>query len=178
LRAAEIRRLTLEPLTEREVEAMIEGSAGPLVRSLGLRWTEIRWLTARDDRIGTLTVGARSERRLSEDDLALLESAAAELSNRLETIERNPRFLRSRSLERARRSANEDHSRHALVHALRPRELAILRLYGEGLATHEIAELLVLSAHTVRTHVRNALRRLGVSSRHEALKLLDSTDDL
>ncbi|TML02992.1 MAG: helix-turn-helix transcriptional regulator, partial [Actinobacteria bacterium] len=63
---------------------------------------------------------------------------------------------------------------HALVDGLRPRELAILRLYGEGLATREIAELLVLSAHTVRTHVRNALRRLGVSSRHEALALLES----
>ena len=176
LHPAEIRRLTLEPLTEREVEAMIEGSAGPLVRSLGLRWTEIRWLTVRNDRIGTLTVGARSERRLSEDDLAFLDSATAQLSNGLETIERNPRFLRSRSLERARRSAEEDESRHALVDGLRPRELAILRLYGEGLATHEIAELLVLSAHTVRTHVRNALRRLGVSSRHEALELLDRTD--
>ena len=176
LRPAEIRRLTLEPLTERQVEAMIEGSAGPLVRSLGLLWTEIRWLTVRDDRIGTLTVGARSERRLSEDDLALLDSAAAELSNGLETIDRNPRFLRSRSLERARRSAEEDETRHALVNGLRPRELAILRLYGEGLATHEIAELLVLSEHTVRTHVRNALRRLGVSSRHEALALLKSTD--
>ena len=176
LRPAEIRRLTLEPLTEREVEAMIEGSAGPLVRSLGLRWTEIRWLTVRDDRIGTLTVGARSERRLSEDDLALLDSAAAQLSNRLDRIERNPRFLRSRSLERARRSAEEDESRHALIGGLRPRELAILRLYREGLTTHEIAELLVLSAHTVRTHVRNALRRLGVSSRDEALELLDSTD--
>jgi DNA-binding CsgD family transcriptional regulator len=176
LRPAEIRRLTLKPLTERQVEAMTEDSAGPLVRSLGLRWTEIRWLTVRDDRIGTLTVGARSERRLSEDDLALLDSAAAELSNGLERIERNPRFLRSRSLEQARRSAEEDDSRRALVNGLRPRELAILRLYGEGLATHEISELLVLSAHTVRTHVRNALRRLGVSSRHEALALLDSTD--
>jgi DNA-binding CsgD family transcriptional regulator len=176
LRSTEIRRLTLEPLTERQAEAMIEGRAGPLVRSLGLRWTEIRWLSLRDDRIGTLTVGARSERRLSEDDLALLDSAAAQLSNRLARIERNPQFLRGRSLERARLSTEEDDSRHALVNGLRPRELAILRLYREGLATHEIAELLVLSAHTVRTHVRNALRRLGVSSRHEALELLDSTD--
>jgi DNA-binding CsgD family transcriptional regulator len=176
LRPAEIRRLALEPLTKRQVEAMIEGSAGPLVRSLGLRWTEIRWLTVRDDRIGTLTVGARSEQRLSADDLALLDAAAAELSNGLERIERNPRFLRSRSLEQARLSAEEDDSRHARVNGLRPRELAILRLYGEGLATHEIAELLVLSAHTIRTHVRNALRRLGVSSRHEALELLNATD--
>jgi DNA-binding CsgD family transcriptional regulator len=59
---------------------------------------------------------------------------------------------------------------------LRPRELAILRLYGEGLGTDQIAELLVLSPHTVRTHVRNARRHLGVSSRAEALDLLKAAD--
>jgi DNA-binding CsgD family transcriptional regulator len=54
--------------------------------------------------------------------------------------------------------------------------LAILRLYREGLGTDQIAELLVLSPHTVRTHVRNARRRLGVNSRREALELLEATD--
>lgn len=176
LRPAEIRRLAVEPLDERRVEAMIEGSPHPLVRSLGLRWVEIRWLRVRDERIGTLTVGARSAGRLSEDDLALLDAAAAQLSNGLERIERSPRFLRSRSLEMARVSAEQDEAGHARVNGLRPRELAILRLYAEGLGTHQIAELLVLSAHTVRTHVRNARRRLGVSSRREALDILETTD--
>jgi DNA-binding CsgD family transcriptional regulator len=175
-RPAEIRRLTLEPLDERRMEAMIEGSRHPLVGSLGLRWVEIRWLRDQGGRIGTVTVGARSERRLSDDDLALLDAAAAQMSTGLETIERSPRFLRSRSLEMARVSADEDEAGHVPVRGLRPRELAILRLYGEGLGTHQIAELLVLSAHTVRTHVRNALRRLGVNSRREALELLRATD--
>lgn len=175
-RPAEIRRLTLEPLDERRIKAMIEGSRHPLVGSLGLRWVEIRWVRDLDDRIGTFTVGARSERRLSDDDLVLLDAAVAQLSSGLETIERSPRFLRSRSLEMARVSAEEDEAGHVPVKGLRPRELAILRLYGEGLGTHQIAELLVLSAHTVRTHVRNALRRLGVSSRREALELLRATD--
>jgi DNA-binding NarL/FixJ family response regulator len=175
-RPAELRRLTLEPLDERRMEAMIEGSRHPLVGSLGLRWVEIRWVRDRDDRIGTVTVGARSERRLSDDDLALLDAAAAQLSSGLGTIERSPRFLRSRSLEMARVSAEEDEPGHVPVKGLRPRELAILRLYGEGLGTHQIAELLVLSGHTVRTHVRNALRRLGVNSRREALELLRASD--
>jgi DNA-binding NarL/FixJ family response regulator len=175
-RPAEIRRLTLEPLNERRMEAMIEGSRHPLVGSLGLRWVEIRWLRDSEDRIGTLTVGARSERRLSDDELALLDAAAAQLSGGLDRIERSSRFLRSRSLEMARASAEEDELGHVAVKGLRPREFAILRLYGEGLGTYQIAELLVLSAHTVRTHVRNALRRLGVSSRREALELLRHTD--
>jgi DNA-binding CsgD family transcriptional regulator len=178
LRPAEVRRLTLEPLTGQQVEEMIKGSPGPLVRSLGLRWVEIRWLSVRDepDPVGTLTVGGRSERRLSEDDLALLDAVAAQLSNGLERIERSQRFLRRRSLELARVTAAEDEARHALVSGLRPRELAILRLYGEGMKTHEVAELLVLSPHTVRTHVRNALRGLGVSSRREALELVSASE--
>jgi DNA-binding CsgD family transcriptional regulator len=175
-RRAEIRRLTLDPLDERRVEAMIEGSRHPLVGSFGLRWVEIRWLGDRDDRIGTLTVGARTERRLGPDDLALLEAATAELSGGLARIERAPRFLRSRSVEMGRLSAEDDEAGQTLVESLRPRELAILRLYAEGLGTHQIAELLVLSAHTVRTHVRNALRRLGVNSRREALELLRGRD--
>jgi DNA-binding CsgD family transcriptional regulator len=174
-RPAEIRRLALEPLDERRVEAMIEGTRHPLVGSLGLQWVVIRWLKFRGDRVGTLTVGARSGHGLSEDDVALFDAAAAQLGSNLDGIERSPRFLRSRSLELARASADEYEAAEARVRNLRPRELAILRLYAEGLGTRQIAELLVLSAHTVRTHVRNALRRLGVSSRREALELLDGT---
>jgi DNA-binding CsgD family transcriptional regulator len=175
-RPNELRMLALKPLEARRVETMIEGGPHPLAGPLGLRRVEIRWLKVRDDRIGTLTIGARSERRLSEDDLALLEIAAAQLGTNLERIERTPRFLRSRSLELSRASGEEEEAAEALASRLRPRELAILRLYGEGLATHQIAELLVLSVHTVRTHVKNALRRLGVSSRSEAIDLLKHAD--
>ena len=76
----------------------------------------------------------------------------------------------------ARLSAEEDEAGQASVADLRPRELAILRLYDEGLETQQIAELLVLSVHTVRTHVRNARRRLGVGSRREALDRLRTSD--
>jgi DNA-binding CsgD family transcriptional regulator len=48
-----------------------------------------------------------------------------------------------------------------VVKLLRPRELSILALYSEGLSTIEIADIFVISPHTVRTHVRNAYRRLA-----------------
>ena len=51
---------------------------------------------------------------------------------------------------------------------LRPRELTILALYSEGLSATEIADIFVISPHTVRTHVKNAYRRLGIHSREEA----------
>ena len=177
LRRSEIRRLALEPITLRRLEMISEGDRHPLVGSLGLRWVEIRWLRARDERIGALTVGARRDGRLPDDDLALLDVAAAQLGNALERTERSPGFLRNRSLEMARASAEEDEAGTAGADDLRPRELAILRLYAEGLETHQIAELLVLSVHTVRTHVKNARRRLGVSSRGEALERLKASDD-
>ena len=176
LRPAEIRRLAFEPVTIRRLEAIADKARQPQAGSLGLRWVEIGWLEVGAERIGALTVGARPDRRLSEDDLALFDVAAAQLSDRLEGIEQSPAFLRSRSLELARSSAQEDVAGLAGVDDLRPRELAILRLYAEGLETHQIAELLVLSVHTVRTHVRNARRRLGVRSRREAVDRLKATD--
>jgi hypothetical protein len=44
------------------------------------------------------------------------------------------------------------------------------------MAAAQIAGLLILSPHTVRTHVRNARRRVGVSSRREALDVLEAID--
>lgn len=177
LRPSEVRRLALRPTTIRRLELISQGEQHPLVRSLGLRWVEIRWLSVGDERIGALTVGARSDRRLSEDDLALLEVAAEQLGNALELTDRSPGFLRNRSLEMARSSTEIDEIAKDGIADLRPRELAILRLYAEGLDTRQIAELLVLSVHTVRTHVKNARRRLGVSSRGEALERLRAVDD-
>src|SRR5207244_7524711 len=114
----------LKPLDARRVETMNEGGPHPLAGTHGLHRVEIRWLKGRDDdRIGTLTIGARSERRLSEDDLALLEIAAAQLGTNLERIERTPRFLRSRSLELSRASGEEGEAAEALASRLRPREL-------------------------------------------------------
>lgn len=176
LRPAERRRLAVEPITARRLETLIAGSRHPLVGSGDLQWVEIRWLKTKDERIGTLTVGARREGRLPDDDLALLDYVTAQLSNALETTERSTGFLRRRSLELARLGVQDDQPTKTDAIGLRPRELTILRLYGEGLATDQIAELLVLSPHTVRTHVRNARRRLGVTSRADALALLESTN--
>ena len=176
LRPTETRRLALAPITTRRLETMFEADRHLLPRSLGLHWVEMRWLEAEDNRIGILTIGARSKGRPPENDLRLLDAAAAQLGNALEKIERNPQFLRSRSLEAARVNADVGEAAQTRSTDLRPREHAILRLYGEGLRTDQIAELLVLSPHTVRTHVRNARRHLGVSSRAEALDLLKAAD--
>ena len=56
--------------------------------------------------------------------------------------------------------------------ALSARELEVLLLLDEHHGTDEIAQRLFISEHTVRSHVKSLLRKLGVSSRREALEAL------
>lgn len=53
---------------------------------------------------------------------------------------------------------------------LTPREREVLNLAAAGATDKEIAEGLVLSLHTVKTHMRNILSKLQVSSRREAAR--------
>lgn len=52
---------------------------------------------------------------------------------------------------------------------LTSREWEILDLLCQDLGTDQIAEVLVLSPETVRSHVKNILRKLGVRSRRQAV---------
>jgi len=60
----------------------------------------------------------------------------------------------------------------SIAAALSAREVEVLLLLDENLTTEEIAKRLYISEHTVRTHVKSLLRKLGVSSRREALRQL------
>lgn len=60
------------------------------------------------------------------------------------------------------------------VKALSSRESEILGLLADGLTGEQIAKRLVLSPETVRTHVRNAMEKLGAPTRTAAVvKALD-----
>ena len=48
----------------------------------------------------------------------------------------------------------------------------MLLLLDDHLATDDIAKRLFISEHTVRSHVKSLLRKLGVSSRRDALEQL------
>ncbi|MFE3583612.1 response regulator [Streptomyces vinaceus] len=60
---------------------------------------------------------------------------------------------------------------HPGLAALTPREREVLGLVGAGLSNADIAERLVLSAATVKTHVHRCMSKLGVSSRAQAVVL-------
>lgn len=53
--------------------------------------------------------------------------------------------------------------------SLSPREREVLSLVADGFSAPEIAERLVLSPHTVKTHVRNLCDKLGVADRAAAV---------
>ncbi|TQS45047.1 LuxR C-terminal-related transcriptional regulator [Cryptosporangium phraense] len=71
----------------------------------------------------------------------------------------------------------ENSSRHHRVAAVaRPqldqltaREIEVLRLVGMGLSNSEIADRLVLSEATVKTHVKHVMSKLGLNSRAQAV---------
>ena len=62
----------------------------------------------------------------------------------------------------------------SIAAALSARELEVLLLLDDHLGTDEIAKRLFISEHTVRSHVKSLLRKLGVSSRREALEALSA----
>jgi DNA-binding NarL/FixJ family response regulator len=60
----------------------------------------------------------------------------------------------------------------SIARALSAREVEVLLLLEDHLGTDEIATRLFISEHTVRSHVKSLLRKLGVSSRRQALETL------
>jgi LuxR family maltose regulon positive regulatory protein len=57
-----------------------------------------------------------------------------------------------------------------LPEPLSERELEVLRLMSSGHSGPQIAEQLYLSINTVKTHVKNVYRKLGVNQRYEAIQ--------
>lgn len=68
--------------------------------------------------------------------------------------------------------------RDHLPEPLSDRELSVLRLLGGSLSQPEIAAELGISAHTVKSHARAIYRKLGVSTRDEAVEEARSLEQL
>jgi DNA-binding NarL/FixJ family response regulator len=60
----------------------------------------------------------------------------------------------------------------SIASVLSAREVEVLLLLDEHLGTDDIARRLYISEHTVRSHVKSLLRKLGASSRRQALETL------
>ena len=60
----------------------------------------------------------------------------------------------------------------AIGRVLSAREVEVLLLLDDHAGTDEIAKRLFISEHTVRSHVKSLMRKLGASSRRESLERL------
>ena len=123
-----------------------------------------------------------------ENLLAAIRRGAAGYLLKSEPPERIAEFLRGvahgeaalsgevakRLLEQVRAGGGPGGVPDAIAGVLSARELEALLLLDEHLGTDEIAQRLFISEHTVRSHVKSLLKKLGVSSRREALERLDT----
>lgn len=96
--------------------------------------------------------------------IALKAGTPAELIEAVRVVGRGGAYFDSRLAELL-----EPRDRSA--HVLTEREREVFRLLAGGLTGEQIAEQLVLSPETVRTHVRNAMGKLGAHTRVHALAL-------
>ncbi len=55
--------------------------------------------------------------------------------------------------------------------ALTSREVGVLELVGQGLSNRDIAAALSIAHETVKVHVKNILRKLGVTNRTAAVMM-------
>ena len=80
------------------------------------------------------------------------------------------RQLTMRIIDGMRRVRDDGAGLRPVRSRLTSREWEVLDLLCEAQSTDQIAETLVLSPETVRSHIKNLLRKLGVRSRREAVE--------
>jgi len=79
------------------------------------------------------------------------------------------RKMTLRVIERLRRSTEGSAGLRPVKSPLTSREWEVVDLLGAGRSTDQIASDLVLSVETVRSHIKNLSRKLGVHTRGEAV---------
>jgi len=80
-----------------------------------------------------------------------------------------PRRVGMRLVEQIRRQPEATIGMRPVRSPLTAREWEVVDLLCQGLGTDEMAEALVVSTETVRSHVKHILRKLGARSRAEAV---------
>jgi two-component system, NarL family, response regulator LiaR len=84
-----------------------------------------------------------------------------------------PRRLTTRLVDAMRRTREDGAGIRPVRSPLTAREWEVLDLLCQRLSTDEIADALVLSSETVRSHIKSILRKLRVSSRGEAVAIAE-----
>ena len=115
-------------------------------------------------------------RRRSRSNGRLVFEVDAELSTQLRQAarasERTPEALAAELLEHGLEKEAQRVQVQAILETLTPREQEVTWLTARGYTNRQIAEVLVLSPETVKTHVRHVLEKLGIGSKADLRLLL------
>ena len=107
---------------------------------------------------------------------SLVFEVEAELSDQLRQVarasSRSPEAFAVELLARALRQEALRSQVRSTLDTLSPRQQEVARLTSRGYTNRQIAEALVVSPETVKTHVRHALEKLGLHSKTELRLLL------
>lgn len=121
-----------------------------------------------DDELGVLALRAGASGYLTKDmDLSSLARTLHGVADGEAAISR---AFTAKLIDRLRRLPEAGVGLRPVKSELTSREWEVLDLLCEGASTDGIGEELVLSPETVRSHIRNILRKLGVRSRGEAIE--------
>jgi DNA-binding NarL/FixJ family response regulator len=82
-----------------------------------------------------------------------------------------PPFMIPRILSHFHRQQQREQQAELLKARLSAREIEILEQLARGKSNEGISELFVLSPNTVRTHIQNVIKKMGVHSKLEATTL-------
>jgi DNA-binding NarL/FixJ family response regulator len=103
----------------------------------------------------------------------LKDAPAEELIEGVRTLARGDAILAPsitrRVIEEFARAPRPDSELAARAADLSKRELTVLRLLARGLSNRELAEELIVSEATAKTHVSNVLSKLGLRDRVQAV---------
>lgn len=142
-----------------------------LARGTGIELT--RRLLRHDPGLGVVIYSGQSDQALLQEGLdcgargfALKSGAPAELLGAIERVADGGTYLDPRLGDLLRRRGAGSG-----IGSLSPREREILQLLARGLTGEEVADALVLSSETVRTHIRNAMTKLSATTRIRAVVL-------
>ena len=127
-------------------------------------------LTSSDeDEMGFVGLRAGAVGYLSKDlDVDVLPQA---LGGALKGEAAISRRLSMKLIEQLRRAPETSSGMRPVTSPLTSREWEVVDLLYEGRTTDEIADALVLSPETVRSHIKNLMRKLGSRTRAEAVDL-------
>lgn len=116
----------------------------------------------------TETLVIERDRELTRLQSELLADDLSQYATLLSQVARGESALNPAIAQRVLQELARPRQQPDVDPALTPREIEVLRLVAQGRSNREIADELVISEVTVRTHVSNILNKLHLASRTQA----------